>query len=32
MALMDVGTVKRIQEFHRSFPQYAVTPLASLDN
>ena len=32
MMLMDVGTIKKVRDFHRSFPQYAVTPLASLDN
>jgi len=32
MSLMDVGTVRKVRAFHRSFPQYAVTPLAALDN
>ena len=32
MALMDVDTIKKVREFHKSFPQYAVTPLAALDN
>ena len=31
MSLMDVGTIRRVRDFHRSFPQYSVTPLASLD-
>jgi len=30
LALMDVETIKKIQGFHRSFPQYSVTPLAKL--
>ena len=28
---MDVDTIRKIQIFHRSFPQYSVTPLATLD-
>ena len=28
----DLPTVEKVRAFHRSFPQYAVTPLASLDN
>ena len=32
MSLMDVGTIKKVRDFHRSFPQYSVTPLAALDN
>jgi len=32
MSLMDVETIKKVQGFHRSFPQYSVTPLAALDN
>ena len=32
LSLMDVQTIKRIREFHKSFPQYSVTPLAALDN
>jgi len=32
MALMDVETIKKVRDFHRSFPQYSVTPLASLNN
>ena len=32
MSLMDVGTIKKVREFHKSFPQYSVTPLAALDN
>ena len=31
MSLMDVATIRKVRDFHRSFPQYAVTPLASLD-
>ncbi|MCL2221003.1 MAG: diaminopropionate ammonia-lyase [Oscillospiraceae bacterium] len=31
LALMEPDVVKRIREFHRSFPQYAPTPLVSLD-
>ncbi|MCL2080191.1 MAG: diaminopropionate ammonia-lyase [Oscillospiraceae bacterium] len=29
---MDVDTVGKIQKFHKSFPQYAVTPLVKLQN
>ena len=32
LSLMDVDTIKKIREFHRSFPQYEATPLVSLDN
>jgi len=32
MSLMDVEVIKRIREFHKSFPQYSTTPLVSLDN
>jgi len=32
MSLMDVGTIKKVRDFHRSFPQYSVTPLVRLDN
>jgi len=32
MSLMDVGTIRRVREFHRSFPQYTATPLVALDN
>ena len=32
MSLMDVSTIEKVREFHRSFPQYAVTPLAALNN
>jgi len=32
MTLMDVETIKKVRDFHKSFPQYAVTPLAALDN
>ena len=31
MALMDVGTIAKARDFHRSFPQYSATPLARLD-
>lgn len=31
MSLMNVETIKRIQKFHKSFPQYAATPLVALD-
>ena len=31
LALMDVGAIGRVRGFHRSFPQYSVTPLAALD-
>ena len=30
LSLMDVETIQKVRDFHRSFPQYAVTPLASL--
>jgi diaminopropionate ammonia-lyase len=29
---MDVETIRKVRDFHRSFPQYSVTPLAALDN
>jgi len=29
---MDVETIGKVREFHKSFPQYSMTPLASLDN
>ena len=29
---MDVGTIRKVREFHKSFPQYSATPLAALDN
>ncbi|MDR2599370.1 MAG: hypothetical protein LBC73_03745, partial [Oscillospiraceae bacterium] len=32
MALMDVETIKKIQKFHQTFPQYNETPLVSLKN
>jgi len=32
LSLMDVETIKKIREFHKSFPQYDETPLISLDN
>jgi len=28
---MDVGVISKVRDFHRSFPQYSVTPLAALD-
>jgi len=31
MSLFDVETIGRVRDFHRSFPQYSVTPLAALD-
>ncbi len=31
LAVMDLKNVKQAREFHRSFPQYSVTPLAKLD-
>jgi len=31
MSLMDVETIRKVRYFHRSFPQYAVTPLTALD-
>jgi len=31
LALMELDVVKKIREFHSSFPQYAPTPLVSLD-
>jgi diaminopropionate ammonia-lyase len=30
IALMDVDLIRKIQGFHKSFPQYSVTPLVSL--
>jgi len=32
MSLMDVDIIGRIRKFHKSFPQYDVTPLVSLEN
>ena len=32
MALMDVGTIEKVRNFHKSFPEYSVTPLAALGN
>ena len=32
MELFDVGTIKKVRRFHRSFPQYSVTPMAALDH
>jgi len=32
LSLMDVTVIRKIRDFHRSFPQYSVTPLVSLDN
>jgi len=29
---MDIDTISKIRDFHKSFPQYDVTPLVSLDN
>ena len=31
LGVMSTGNVEKAQTFHRSFPQYAVTPLARLD-
>ena len=31
LSIMSLDSVKRAQTFHRSFPQYSVTPLAKLD-
>ncbi len=31
LSLMEPDRIARVQAFHRSFPQYAVTPLAKLD-
>jgi len=31
MSLMNVETISKIREFHKSFPQYSRTPLVSLD-
>jgi len=31
LSLMDVETIKKVRDFHRSFPQYSVTPLVCLD-
>ena len=30
--MMDVETIRKVREFHKSFPQYSVTPLEALDN
>jgi diaminopropionate ammonia-lyase family len=32
MALMEVGTIAKVRNFHKSFPEYSITPLAALDN
>jgi len=32
MALMDAGVIDKVRGFHKSFPQYGVTPLAALDS
>ena len=32
LSLMDIKTIKKIRRFHKSFPQYDVTPLVSLDS
>jgi len=29
---MDVGAIGQIRDFHKSFPQYSVTPLSALNN
>lgn len=31
LSLINVDRIKQIREFHKSFPQYSVTPLKSLD-
>ena len=31
LSLMGVDKIKQIREFHKSFPQYSVTPLAALE-
>ena len=31
LGIMSTGNVEKAQTFHRSFPQYTVTPLAKLD-
>ena len=31
LSLMDIETVGKIRNFHKSFPQYDITPLVSLD-
>ena len=31
MTLMDVETIRKVRNFHKSFPQYSVTPLVALD-
>ena len=32
MSLMDAGVIGKVRDFHRTFPQYSVTPIAVLDN
>ena len=32
LALMDTSTIKKVLDFHKSFPQYTETPLRSLKN
>ena len=32
LSLMDVNTIQKVRQFHKSFPQYDVTPLRSLKN
>jgi len=32
LSLMDLSVAQKVRDFHRSFPQYGVTPLAGLDN
>lgn len=32
LSLMDVGTIRKVQKFHATFPDYALTPLRALPN
>ena len=32
LALMETGLIIKIRDFHKSFPQYSLTPLIELDN
>ena len=32
LGLMDVETIRKVQKFHATFPEYEVTPLVALDN
>jgi len=32
LALMDMATIEKVQNFHKSFPEYDITPLVALDN